>query len=251
MTSEWSQNVALDRNKLNTGQTCYNSESLQTNTVASFPMTCSTSFLLRLTQFLFDTSRLLASPALLLTHKEPPSFYTVSIIYALMLFALSWAIFRNLLTGLVRHAKLFKKNTVFPRIIAGGDYFFFRTKRGAVIRGKAIIRGRRLIQILLTESRALTSLISFAESHYTPNWQGGDKRKRRWREGRGRGDYFKYLRQRGAISRGRRLIEGRLFFEEIRYAGSADHMLHCSVSCKHNVHWSVMRETSRPGTEFW
>ena len=58
MTSERSQNVALDRNKLNTGQTCYISERLQTNIVASFPMTCSTTFLLRLTQFLFDTSRL-------------------------------------------------------------------------------------------------------------------------------------------------------------------------------------------------
>ena len=31
------------------------------------------------------------------------------------------------------------------------------------------------------------------------------------------GDYFKYFRQRGAIIRGRRLIEGRLLFEEIRY----------------------------------
>ena len=30
------------------------------------------------------------------------------------------------------------------------------------------------------------------------------------------GDYFKYFGQRGAIIRGRRLIEGRLLFEEIR-----------------------------------
>ena len=30
------------------------------------------------------------------------------------------------------------------------------------------------------------------------------------------GDYFKYFRQRGAIIRGRRLIEGQLLFEEIR-----------------------------------
>ena len=29
-------------------------------------------------------------------------------------------------------------------------------------------------------------------------------------------DYFKYFHQRGAIIRGRRLIEGRLFFKEIR-----------------------------------
>ena len=31
------------------------------------------------------------------------------------------------------------------------------------------------------------------------------------------GDYLKYFGQRGAIIRGRRLIEGRLLFEEIRY----------------------------------
>ena len=40
-------------------------------------------------------------------------------------------------------------STVFPRIIAGGDYFFFRTKRGR------LFEGRRLFQILLTGSRAL------------------------------------------------------------------------------------------------
>ena len=34
-------------------------------------------------------------------------------------------------------------------------------------------------------------------------------------------DYFKYFRQRGAIIRGRQLIEGRLLFEEIRYFFSA------------------------------
>ena len=31
------------------------------------------------------------------------------------------------------------------------------------------------------------------------------------------GDYFKYIRQRQAIIRGRRLIEGRLLFEEMQY----------------------------------
>ena len=31
------------------------------------------------------------------------------------------------------------------------------------------------------------------------------------------GDYFKYFRQRGAIIQGRRLIAGRLLFEEIWY----------------------------------
>ena len=42
--------------------------------------------------------------------------------------------------------------TVFPRIIAGGDYFFFRTKRGQ------LFEGTRLLQILLTGSRALNVL---------------------------------------------------------------------------------------------
>ena len=32
-----------------------------------------------------------------------------------------------------------------------------------------------------------------------------------------RDDYFKHFHQRGAIIRGKRLIEGRLLFEEIRY----------------------------------
>ena len=55
-----------------------------------------------------------------------------------------------------------KQITVFPRIIAGGDYFYFRTKRGRLFEGRrlfeggdyfkyfgqreAIIRGRRLIE---------------------------------------------------------------------------------------------------------
>ena len=43
---------------------------------------------------------------------------------------------------------------------------------------------------------------------------GGGGGGRRLFEG---GDYFKYFGQRGAIIRGRRLIEGRLLFEEIRY----------------------------------
>ena len=37
------------------------------------------------------------------------------------------------------------------------------------------------------------------------------------------GDYFKYFGQRGAIIRGRRLIEGRLLFEEIRYLKMKNH----------------------------
>ena len=43
----------------------------------------------------------------------------------------------------------FQLYTVFSRIIAGGDYLFFLTKRG------------RLFQILLTRSRALNILFYF------------------------------------------------------------------------------------------
>ena len=59
-----------------------------------------------------------------------------------------------------------------------------------------------------------SSLMGFAGSDSSLTWQGGDKRKRRRREGWGRlfggGDNFKYLCLRGAIFRGRRLTEGRL-----------------------------------------
>ena len=56
---------------------------------------------------------------------------------------------------------------------------------------------------------------------HTLTWQGGDKRKRRRQEGLGGGqlfkggDYFKYIHLKGAIIQGRRLIEGRLLFEEV------------------------------------
>ena len=36
------------------------------------------------------------------------------------------------------------------------------------------------------------------------------------------GDYLKYFHQRGAIIRGRRLIEGLLLLEEIRYINNLD-----------------------------
>ena len=48
--------------------------------------------------------------------------------------------------------------TVFPQIIAMGNFFFFSHKKGAIIRGKAIIRRGRLFQILLTGSHALNLL---------------------------------------------------------------------------------------------
>ena len=63
-----------------------------------------------------------------------------------------------------------------------------------------------------------SSLMGCAASDSSLTWQGGDKRKRRRREGWGRlfggGDNFKYLCLRGAIFRGRRLTEGRLLATE-------------------------------------
>ena len=51
--------------------------------------------------------------------------------------------------------------TVFPRIIAGGGYFFFAQKGGDYSRDEAIIKRRRLSQILLTGSRTLNILFYF------------------------------------------------------------------------------------------
>ena len=70
------------------------------------------------------------------------------------------------------------------------------------------------------------SLISFSGSDSPLTWQGGDKRNRRRQEGLGGGgwrlfeggDYFKYFCLKGAIIRGRRLIEGRLLFKDMWYA---------------------------------
>ena len=42
-----------------------------------------------------------------------------------------------------------------------GRLFLFQHQKGAIIRGKAIIRGRRLFQILLTGSRALNILLYY------------------------------------------------------------------------------------------
>ena len=52
--------------------------------------------------------------------------------------------------------------TVFPQIIAGGDYFFFSHEKGA------IIRGRRLFQILLTGTRAQNK-----KNHYIKQTEHG------------------------------------------------------------------------------
>ena len=73
-----------------------------------------------------------------------------------MLFALSWAIFYNQQpTGLVQHAKLFKKYRTCSSNNSGGRLFLFLHKKGV------IIRGRRLFQIFLTGSRALNILFYF------------------------------------------------------------------------------------------
>ena len=50
---------------------------------------------------------------------------------------------------------------VFPRIIAGGELFLFSHQKGTIILGKAIIRGRQLFQIFLTESRAVNILFYY------------------------------------------------------------------------------------------
>ena len=77
---------------------------------------------------------------------------------------------------------------------------------------------------IISVSELELSLISFSGSDSTLTWQGRDKRNRRRQEGWGGGrlfeggDYFKYFRLKEAIIQGRRLIEGRLLFEEIRYA---------------------------------
>ena len=51
---------------------------------------------------------------------------------------------------------------LFPRIMAEGSYYFFHTKKGAIIRGKVIIQGRRLFQILLTGSLTVDILFYYS-----------------------------------------------------------------------------------------
>ena len=62
----------------------------------------------------------------------------------------------KLLKNLIRHSSSLEewvskkrniKITIFPQIIAGGDYFFFSHQKGANIWGKAIIWGRRLFHM--------------------------------------------------------------------------------------------------------
>ena len=129
-------------------------------------------------------------------------------------------------------------DTVFPGIVAGGDYFFFPTKRSQLFEGTiisniahwrscpryfVILLNRQLItsnkqnmgflsvpnlviwlifNANILGTRARLSLISFVGSGSTATWQGGDKRKRRWREGWGWGDYFKHVGLRGRLFEG-------------------------------------------------
>ena len=59
---------------------------------------------------------------------------------------------------------MFPENNVFPRITVGGNYFFFRTKRGR------LFVETRLFHILLTGSRALNILITpLNKKIITPN----------------------------------------------------------------------------------
>ena len=59
------------------------------------------------------------------------------------------------------------------------------------------------------------------------NLTEGDKRKRRWREGRGRGNHSREAIISSISVKGRRLIEGRLLFEEIRYEQLVGGELYC------------------------
>ena len=65
--------------------------------------------------------------------------------------------------------------------------------------------------------RAWIVMVSFDEFHSSSTWRRRDKRKRRWRKGRGRGDYSREAIILSISIKGRRLFEGRLLFEEIRY----------------------------------
>ena len=135
---------------------------------------------------------------------------------------------------------------MFPRIIAGGDNFFFRTKRGrleAIIRRKSsptysvslnqkwshqinwtwafkCAKFSSLInfQCISSASELELSLISFAGSDCTSTWQRGDNRKRRWWEGEGAIIWERWLFQifpskgddywREVINRGTAIIRG-------------------------------------------
>ena len=51
--------------------------------------------------------------------------------------------------------------TVFPRMIAGGDYIFFRSKRGRSFEERRLFEGGNYFKFLLTGSRVLNILFYF------------------------------------------------------------------------------------------
>ena len=53
------------------------------------------------------------------------------------------------LTRNVRDMEL--PHTVFPRIIAGGDFFYFRTKRGRLFEGRRLFEGGDYFKYLSQE----------------------------------------------------------------------------------------------------
>ena len=157
-----------------------------------------------------------------------------------------------------------KWHTVFPWIIPGGDYFFFRIKRGKggdysregdyfsycslddvpkiyiyiqiflIPLNQAIITSNKLNMGFLSVPNWVPGLIfgawiithQFCWIRFHFNFTRRVQKKEKMTRGVGwgggwllfeGGDYFKYFHQRGAIIRGRRLIEGRLFFKEIRW----------------------------------
>ena len=126
---------------------------------------------------------------------------------------------------------LFKKKYIIYKLIyrissnnSRGRLFHFSHQKGV------IIRGRRLFQIFLTGGRALNILFYYTINSKKPITSNINRtcmgflsvsKMPRGGGGVGRlfegGDYFKYFCHRGTSIRGRRLIEGRLLFEEIRY----------------------------------
>ena len=127
---------------------------------------------------------------------------------------------------------------VFLRIIAGGNYFFFRTKRGRLFEGRdyfkycslevapkifcfifplnqkiitpnklnmGFLSVPNLVPWLIFRAWIVTDQFCWISLHF--NLTGRGKKEERWRKGGG-----------GVIIRARRLIEGRLLFEEIRYS---------------------------------
>ena len=150
------------------------------------------------------------------------------------------------------------ESTVFPWIIAGGNYFFFHIRRGRLFEGgdyfkycslevkplnilfyypielKKIITSNKLnmgflsvpnlVPWLIFRAWLITDIVLLDQISFQLDRERIKERVKEreggwggWRLLKG-GDYFKYFHQSGAIFWERRLFEGRLWFEEIRYA---------------------------------